>query len=374
MSAVPSSSTAADSPTARTVIAGIQRVTQLAAEERCSTVRVPYPDDETLRLITDLDIEEADELNSLVAGGVGSEDDGDHAIGDDDELDDESTNMASTSKRRSHPLWFQSHLDAVLSTLDTANGRQICSNAGTFWIHPKSAWFVLRKVDVKPSDIFLPAFFIWDPHQILGKDAILCPKCRGACLTRDGVVRRPRRIIDVDRCFWIIGYSYECPSCKSKFRSWDRRILAMIPRPLALEFPAYLTWRSGISMRALGLLRSCSQHGMGMTQIAEMFRNQYLRGYDELKMQYLHTKVPTAGLPGQTYIPFPPFEDLSPNGFHGSTPSATWLRDVYISFIEHYKDVLNQHTAMLSGRVCAIDHSHKVGMSSFLSIAVLTFL
>ncbi|KAF9063574.1 hypothetical protein BDP27DRAFT_1426743 [Rhodocollybia butyracea] len=65
-------------------------------------------------------------------------------------------------------------------------------------------------------------------------------------------------------------------------------------------------------------------------------------------------------MPGQVYEAFLPFEDGSDKGFHGFVPSGQWFRDVYDSLIESHKDSFNQHTAMLTARVCAIDHSHKL--------------
>jgi hypothetical protein len=136
--------------------------------------------------------------------------------------------------------------------------------------------------------------------------------------------------------------------------------LAKLDAPLAAHFPAHLSWRSGLSLRALGVLRSCIQSGMGAHQVAAMFCVQHLLRYDELCRQYLHTALSRINLPGQVYDPFPPFEDTSDKGFHGFVPSGQWFRDIYDGYIECHKNSFNQHTAMLTGRVCAIDHSYKV--------------
>ncbi|KAF7290249.1 3'-5' exonuclease domain-containing protein [Mycena indigotica] len=198
-----------------------------------------------------------------------------------------------------------------------------------------------------------------------------CPTndCSGH-LIRDGPVKRPRRVVDVDRCFWLVGHSYACSqgTCRKKFRSWDQRVLARIPQPLAAEFPAHLTWRSGLSKRAFGVLRSCIQHGMGSSEAADLFRMQHLRRYDEMRLQYLQKKFAQMelfmGESGQSedYEVYPAFEDHCTGGF---TPSGQWLRDVYDDFIESHRNELNQHTAMGSGRVCAIDHSHKLAKHVF---------
>lgn len=47
------------------------------------------------------------------------------------------------------------------------------------------------------------------------------------------------------------------------FQSWDSRILAVLPPELAAEFPARLSYRSGMSTTLFSWIRSCFQNGMG---------------------------------------------------------------------------------------------------------------
>ncbi|KAF9048060.1 hypothetical protein BDZ89DRAFT_928787, partial [Hymenopellis radicata] len=304
---------------------------------------------------------------------------------EEDESDDEDDGPTSSSRknnRRPYPGWFQHSLDKALAQLEkdraTLSGVSQAYSSGTFWLPRRCNFFNLNHSNICPQDLFIPAFFVWDPAAIMST-GIPCPSCN-LRLTRDGVVKRPRRIVDIDDTFWIIGYSYACRSCKLKLRSWDSRVLKKLSRPLAAEFPARLTWRSGISTRALGVVRSCIQNGMGAHQVADMFRMQHLRRYDELRVCYLHTKVSCMNLPTETYEPFPAFDDKSEKGFHGFVPSGQWFRDVYDAFVECFKHVFNQHTAMLSALVCAIDHSHKLakhifkldGVSIFTALLTVT--
>ncbi|KAJ7185938.1 hypothetical protein C8R46DRAFT_848803, partial [Mycena filopes] len=239
---------------------------------------------------------------------------------------------------------------------------------GQFWIRLESVWSRLKGTTLKPTDLFTPDFFLWDPLNLLGKSYTLrCPNCKHH-LTRSGVVNRPRRVVDIDTTFWLISYTYECQKtaggCDACFRSWDQRVLQRLPRALAAEFPAHLTWRSGLSTRAFGVIRSCFQHGMGSQEVADMFRMQHLRRYDELRLQYLCTKIGQTGF-SNNYEPFLAFEDRSAHGFHGFTPSGQWLRDIYNDFIESHRATMNQHMAMRSARVNAIDHSHKISKHVF---------
>ncbi|KAG6821234.1 hypothetical protein H0H93_002344 [Arthromyces matolae] len=322
------------------------------------------------------DVDDENLLQSFVSEGVGDDD----FDGEDDDQDDEpqlgggeSGAAQSRNWRKPLPTHFLAIFEAIIKELETdrkgLQGRSRHYDAGTFWIPRKAVWFILKKQDLKPSDLFIPDFYRWDPIELLGTLTIPCPDC-GCPLTRDGFVKRPRRIVDIDSCYWLIGSSYKCRKtntggCGAKFRSWDQRILAKLPRALAMEFPARLTWRSGLSLRAFGIVRSCIQHGMGTSEVAEMFRMQHLRRYDELRLQYLHTKISRPHLASESYEPFLPFQDDSPDGFHGFTPSGQWFRDIYDNIMEEHRDTLNQHTAMLSARVCAIDHSHKIAKHVF---------
>ncbi|KAF8166462.1 hypothetical protein K438DRAFT_1941745 [Mycena galopus ATCC 62051] len=291
-----------------------------------------------LGFITDVDNE--DDLSSFLSSGIGEENE------EDGETD---KNAPGSDARVTFPEWFQKRLRTLLDELKEDLKSTVKQSryyqSGQFWIRASSIWSSLKGATLKPTDLFAPDFFLWDPLNLLGKThALRCPMpdCNHH-LTRSGVVDRPRRVVDIDSTFWLIGYTYECQKaakgCGSRFRSWDQQILQRLPRALAAEFPAHLTWRSGLSTRAFGVVRSCFQHGMGSEEVADMFRMQHLRRYDELRLQYLRTKIKQMGF-SAVYEPFLPFEDRSSQGFHGFTPSGQWLRDMYDEFIESHRDTL----------------------------------
>ncbi|KAJ6506495.1 hypothetical protein C8R45DRAFT_780332, partial [Mycena sanguinolenta] len=307
----------------------------------------------------------------------------------DDGLDEEDDDPDSDEAKSKFPAWFIERLETIHAELkqDLAptDGCSRYYSSGTFWIRGKSLWFLLRKTNLKPKDTFTCAFFLWDPLFILGTSFKLpCPT--PGCshhLTREGVFKRPRRVVDIDRCFWLLGYTYGCRAvgaCGKRFRSWDQRILDRLPPVLASEFPARLTWRSGLSTRAFGVVRSCFQHGMGSSEVSDLFRMKHLRRYDEMRLQYLRIKLNQMRVSSwgneintEQYEVYPLFQDRSLRGFHGFTPSGQWLRDVYDTFIESHRDTLNQHTAMRSARICVIDHSHKLAKYVFKADGVPIF-
>lgn len=85
--------------------------------------------------------------------------------------------------------------------------------------------------------------------------------------------------------------------------------------------------------------------------------------HDELHLQYLclvEQSAVRSWADEALFKSFPAIDDTSSDGFHGFVPSAQWLRDMYDKFIEEHQQDFDQHCAMLSGEICAMDHSHKV--------------
>ena len=317
-----------------------------------------------------------DENGEGVGDGLGDEDD---VPNDDDEADDEPDcnerpELAQSGPRKQRPLpeWLMEKFKALLNECkcrDENGLPPLYSKQGTFWFPRKSTFFILRRRHFSPPDLYNPSFFLWDPEPLC--DCIPCPNCMKP-LQRHGEISHPRRCVGTDSTFFIIGYRYRCNWCihpKSgkrtvTFRSWDPRILSILPPALAAEFPARMSHRSGISNTLFSWMRSCFQNGMGSKQFSDALRVQHLLAHDNLHLQYLnHLALRKSSLDkwiGEKYEAFLPFDDVSPRGRHGYIPSSQWLRDMYDRYIEKHQHDFNQHTAMLTAEICAIDHSHKV--------------
>lgn len=311
-----------------------------------------------------------------VGDGIGEED-CDAGEGDecDDEEDPSAENAGNSSKkspqRRALPIWLVEAFKVRLanaSQRDQDGWPKLYAIDQTFWFLHRSTYSFLQQ-NASPQLLYNPCFFLWD-LEALCSQGIPCPNCHHR-LYRHTHISRPHRCVDIDSTFWIIGYRYRCPNCvhaKSgkhtvTFRSWDSRILAVLPPFLAEEFPAYLSHRSAMSKKLFESMRCCFQNGMGPKQFSDALRVQHLLQYDALRLQYycyLSSCKIMDGFLNRKYEAFPEFDDIGPNDPHGFTPSGLWLRDMYDKYIERYQDQLNQHTAMLPATICGIDHSHKV--------------
>ncbi|KAL0960010.1 hypothetical protein HGRIS_011661 [Hohenbuehelia grisea] len=199
-----------------------------------------------------------DPEENLIEDGLGHDDD------EDDE--DQDADGSAQGQRRSRPyatcpirlMEFFEHCVSESRQRDSHGLPSLYRNS-TFWFS-KPAAFALKKADVSPEQIYDCDMFLWDPLAFV--PGITCPN--SGCTSRlwhHSHVRSPRRVVDFDRTFWIIGYRYRCPTCSSPnqvtFRRWDPRILAALPRTLSAEFPARLRYRSGISTRVFTFMRAC---------------------------------------------------------------------------------------------------------------------
>ena len=273
-------------------------------------------------------------------------------------------------KSPSFPPWFKKALEeklAIIEKRDSNRKLMFYETYETFWVPKKAAWFMMIKAkSLEPEPLYDFELFYWDP-ELLAK--IKCPVCKISWLTRHGLQKIPRRCVGLDKCFWMIGARYKCPTCKNPktgkhtvtFMSWDSRILAALPKALAAEFPVVLTRRSALSSPILALQRSLFQKGLGAKQFASILTTLHMRRFDQIHLQYLHMIFE-----GQTQSPwknqsFRPFSEFSDSqGYSGYIPSSTWFRNLYDSLIEEHLPRIYQYSAMLPARVCAIDHSHKI--------------
>ncbi|EKM79052.1 hypothetical protein AGABI1DRAFT_73818 [Agaricus bisporus var. burnettii JB137-S8] len=271
--------------------------------------------------------------------------------------------------RLQQPQWLINEFEQLVkdSKQRDSKGLPPLYQQGLFWFPTRAPFFILRKNShVHPHDLYTPHFFLWDP--ICFND-ISCPNCRRP-LTRQQHIPAPRRVVGMNSAFWMIGYRYRCHRCPMAsgrsitFRSRNSQIMKELPTQLVAEFPACLSHRSAISKDLFEFMRSCFQNGIGSKQFADMLWVQHLLAYSNLKLQYLlHVESCRESMDrwsGQKFSNFKPFEDTSPTGCHGYTPSSEWLRDMYDDFLETHQHEINQHMSMLSGDICAIDHSHKV--------------
>uniref|UniRef100_A0A8H7XMQ7 DUF6729 domain-containing protein n=1 Tax=Psilocybe cubensis TaxID=181762 RepID=A0A8H7XMQ7_PSICU len=206
-----------------------------------------------------------------------------------DPLDQNSELQESSCVDCAPPAWLQKAFNSKISESSSENRDEnglplLYAKHRTIWFPQPSPYFLLLQNEPSPSKLFNPRMCLWDPRALF---RIGCPKCKFP-LRRHGHISRPRRVVDIDSEFYIIGFRYRCGVCihpvsgkhTVTFNSWDSRILSMLPQDLAAEFPAILSHRSAISKPLFEIVRSGFQNGMAAKQISDTIRIHHLLKYD----------------------------------------------------------------------------------------------
>ncbi|KAF6742765.1 hypothetical protein DFP72DRAFT_1104354 [Ephemerocybe angulata] len=255
---------------------------------------------------------------------------------------------------------YRRHLDFIKARLDVRGGginrRTPYNDLSSFWLPYVHPFFILNATSINPEAMLIPRFLYWDPHLLVSSIRCVQGGCFGS-LTRHGFGEYPRRIIDLESSFYMIGARYKCNTCNRTSMSWEDNVLEALPRSLASQLPVRLSHRSGISDCVFALMRSCFLNGVGAKQFADTLNTLHRRWHETLEVQYYQAIIEqrSSGDHAGSFAPFPDF-DTSPS----QPPSAHYCRHLYDQYIEQREAEFSQHTSQLSTRGMAIDHSHKV--------------
>ncbi|CDO73771.1 hypothetical protein BN946_scf185015.g99 [Trametes cinnabarina] len=285
--------------------------------------------------------------------------------------------------RSSMPTWLAHEYtvirDKLKAEISSTSSKSIvgiprCYQQGRFDEGSLDPYLSSRQTfQVDPAIFYRPTWFVWLPHCLLG-DRIPCPACKAAGRrTRDGKTcflhqlgwpKTPRRVVDVDRCLYIVGYRYRCSNkdvCGHTYKSWSPAVLEVLPRSLAANFTFRLTFRSGLTDRLTGLLRDTFRVGVGAETFTSIIQAHHYRRHNLLHLQYLEMlKERLDGNMSQFMAHVSPFSAFSDRqGYAGFVPTATYFRKFYDTLIESWAPQIQQHISMLSAEILSVDHSFK---------------
>lgn len=332
----------------------------------------------------------ADDELECILGGNGddsdqSADDEFRAVPDDDELPNAQLDLPADTphihdvsdsgqrQRSATPQWLaQDYADTrerlAAEMKKNASKKPTCYERGSFVDGCPFPFFTAEsKIQCTPRDFYRPSYFVWLPHLLVKR--IPCPACKAAqrepvpLLRCNGWPKRPRRVVDLEDCIFVIGYRYNCThqDCRKTYQSWSPALLSVLPPAVSAQFTHHLTYRSGLTDRLVALMRGCFLHGIGPGPFANMIRTNHIRRYEQLHLQYL--EMVNARLQSSfvnllaKFAPFGLFDDR--DGYAGFIPSANYFRQFYVRFLQSHASEIDQYTSMLSAKVLAIDHSHK---------------
>jgi hypothetical protein len=128
-------------------------------------------------------------------------------------------------------------------------------DSGDVLIHPPDPLYSLSRMRLtsegyRPDPFYLPDVYVWAPH-LAWKSSwgwLKCPDCFNS-MTVKGWQTNPsfRKVVGVDRCFYLCSYVYVCASCKKSLTGSSSEALSQAPHFIQRAFPAALTKRLAIS-------------------------------------------------------------------------------------------------------------------------------
>ncbi|KAK6980836.1 hypothetical protein R3P38DRAFT_2579466, partial [Favolaschia claudopus] len=282
------------------------------------------------------------------------------------------------------PLLFQKQagkllgLGPTLTELDKLLRPQTFGKSGSFWIYPPEPVLALEGQQFHPPSLYQPRVFLRLPHFFVS--CLKCPRCHAA-LEKNGALC-PRRIIDVDSCFYIVAWAYYCRhGCKSYFHGWSEQFLRSLPAYLRLAFPAILSRKSGLSRNLLMMMRVGNQHKMGPSGVRAMLHEMHTHCFNVLLLQYLESREREreSRPPGPSTQAtlhnvacsntIPAFGDFGdPERYAGFVPSVSYITTMLNKAIERDEADADQHTSCLAPDQADLDDSFKVCALSRLQI------
>lgn len=286
---------------------------------------------------------------------------------------------SSGRARATMPTWLASEYQRLRERLTeemkkSRAGLPQCYQRNTFYDGVENQYLAARSTFQLSASLFhQPRFFVWFPHVLV--DKIPCPACRdtgrqsskSSCvyLQKRGFVDYPRRVVDVDRNVYVVGYRYTCghKDCGRTYLSWSPAILDILPPPLRDQFEFRLTHRSGLTSRVVSLLREAFNAGIGPQQFTTMIEAAHYHRYDLLQCQFLEMVLHRSGSGTlsslwTTTAPFGAFGDR--NGYAGYIPSARYFANFYDILVEESAPAMRQLIASLPADIIKQDHSFKV--------------
>ena len=172
------------------------------------------PDEDPERtILLDVDDDEGHPFD-LMGDGEGDEHDG----GEDEDGQEHSASFLPATGHKAHrslPPAVKDQYEKHLKYLrQTPHGSKpyLYEVLQTFWLPHQANFFILNRSNKPcPSQLYNYRWFYWDPDHLV-EGGLKCPNC-SAHLHHHGFTQ-PRRVVDLENAFYLIGQRHRCPQCK----------------------------------------------------------------------------------------------------------------------------------------------------------------
>ncbi|XP_047220276.1 uncharacterized protein LOC124867740 [Girardinichthys multiradiatus] len=157
-------------------------------------------------------------------------------------------------------------------------GRPRLNDDLNLWWYPPQPRPVYNQPPASPDPFFACRLFLWMPHRIW-RLQLTCPQpsCTGS-MTKAGLYRTIRRVLDIDGWYFMATEYLECCRCKKKVGGWSQGIIGQLPLTYSCLFPAVLTYKLSSDQKVVAQLRS-STLGNRATRLYNTLREHHTESW-----------------------------------------------------------------------------------------------
>ncbi|XP_056450023.1 uncharacterized protein LOC130385530 [Gadus chalcogrammus] len=195
---------------------------------------------------------------------------------------------------------------------------------------------------------FACRLFLWAPLHMWGPRPTCCQKH----LTKCGMYKTIRKVLDIDGWYLMATEYLECRRCRRKVAAWSQEVVRQLGEGHRALFPAILTYKLACDRRVIIQLRERTR-GNSATQLQKKLCEAHTEAWMRRSIHYLSVMEPftSTGVVRQCTPPPKPSPDV---------PQYGWLLVVYChDILSRLEDVKARVTSVF-GSILKMDSTKKV--------------
>ncbi|KAK0153860.1 hypothetical protein N1851_004052 [Merluccius polli] len=227
-----------------------------------------------------------------------------------------------------------------------SKGRTTLTTDLQLWWYPPQPRPSYTQPPASPAAFFACRLFLWTPLRLWG---VRCNKA----LTKCGLYRTIRRVLDIDGWYLMATEYPECRRCKKKVAAWSQEVVGQLGEGHRAQFPAILTYKLACDRRVILQLRERTR-GNSPTQLYHKLCEAHTEAWMRQSMHYLSVMEPFASM-GVVRMCTPP-PTLPP------VPQYGWLLLVYRHDILSRLEDVKARVTSIFGTILKMDSTKRVNV------------
>ena len=130
----------------------------------------------------------------------------------------------------------------MLFRVDSRGRTRLTGDVDLWWDPPKPRQNYAQP-PANPDSFFACRLFLWIPQRLWGVRLVCTqPNCK-KLLTKAGLYRTIRRVLDIDSWYFMATEYLECSRCQRKVVGWSQEVMDQLEPGQLAQFPAVLTYK-----------------------------------------------------------------------------------------------------------------------------------